>query len=685
MSFLFPTALALAVGVAIPLLMHLRRTPTERRIAFPAVRYLRQAERSRSRALRVRDLLLMGLRTGAIALAALAAAGPLVGRGGAGEHLPTDVAIVLDNSASTGRILDDRIGFELLREMALASIALAGTADRFWIYPTVGPPLALGVPPAEAGAGLRRARPTDGFGDVSLVLERALRSLPEGDRKREAHLLSDLQVTGLAGLASPNPSLTDGSTPPASTLDASAQGERVPLLIPILSNLPDRNAAVTAARSSEGSSVPAGVPVFIEVEAARFSGEEAEAAVSSGARLARDPMHGDSARFRVELDGTTVDAVTGLWGEKATVSLPPLDAGGHYVRIELDPSGMRADDSRHLTLLARDAPSVVLIGPEGSFLSAALESLREAGRTGRGAQIVQILEFGAEVATGARPAGDASAVIYIPPEDPVELPRFNQTLSMASIPWNLKPDVVRGDLGIAPTREASRGFVSLASARVLRRYVLERTGPAAEDSVLVRTSEGDAWLAFGRTSGGRATGSRYLVLGSPLAPSATTIPTTALMVPFVERLLQWAMATEAADGHYLAGETYSVPTGTDSVRLPGGTVRRVDSGAPILLPRAGLYRLYRGDAGMPADSSLLAANVPEEEHDPGALEPVELSEMLPGLEVVAVEPGAKAWSRQIFRSRRGRDATAWIVGAVALLLLIETLVVTPGGRDRMAG
>ena len=103
MSFLFPAALAMDVAVAIPLLLHLRRTPTERRIAFPAVRYLRQAERSRSRALRLRDLLLMALRTGAIALTALAAAGPLVGRGGPGEHPPTDVAIILDNSASTRR------------------------------------------------------------------------------------------------------------------------------------------------------------------------------------------------------------------------------------------------------------------------------------------------------------------------------------------------------------------------------------------------------------------------------------------------------------------------------------------------------------------------------------------------------------------------------------------------------
>jgi hypothetical protein len=682
-SFLFPTALTLAVGVAIPLLLHLRRTPTERRVAFPAVRYLLRAERSRSRALRLRDLLLMALRTGTIGLVALAAAGLLVGRGGAREHPPTDVAIILDNSASTGRITDDRAGFEVLREMALASIALAGAADRFWVYPTVGSPLALGASPGEAATGLRRAELTDGFGDVSLVLERALASLPEGDRKREVHLLSDLQQSGLAGLTAAEAAPTDGS--PRRSVRRSSLGDRIPMIIATLADLPDRNAAVTIARSTEGISVPAGVPVFIEVEAARFPDEETEPTASPRTRFRQARVLVDSARFRVELDGTTVDVVTAPWGERATVTLPPLDVGIHYARIELEPSGLRADDSRHLILRALDAPSVVLRGPDESFLAAALESLKEAGRTGRSTQTVDILEFGPGVSTGTRPAGEANAVVYIPPADPVELPRFNQALSAASIPYTLKPDIARGELGIVSTRQGPPGTVSLASARVIHRYVLERTGPSAADSVLLRTSEGDAWLARGHSSSDPTTGSRYLVLGSPLTPSATTIPTSALMVPFVERLLQWATATDVADGDFLAGETYVAPAGTDSIRFPGGDVRRIDSGTPILLPRAGPYRWYRGDAGMQAGSSALTANVPEEEHDPRAMEPAELAEMIPELEVVAAEAGARGWSRQVFRSRRGRDASAWIVGIVALLLLIETLVVTPGGRDRMRG
>ena len=103
----------------------------------------------------------------------------------------------------------------------------------------------------------------------------------------------------------------------------------------------------------------------------------------------------------------------------------------------------------------------------------------------------------------------------------------------------------------------------------------------------------------------------------------------------------------------------------------------------MLLSRTGLYVLYR-DTRPLVDTLLLAANVPPEEQDLAALGPAELSARLPDLEVLAVEGGAKGWSRQIFRSRRGRDATASILGVVALLLVIETLVVTPGRGDREA-
>ena len=100
MSFLQAGALALGALVVVPLLIHLRRRETNRRIPFPALRYLARAEDARSRSLRASDVLLLVTRLGLLIALALAAAGPLLGRGGAADHEPADVAILIDNSAS---------------------------------------------------------------------------------------------------------------------------------------------------------------------------------------------------------------------------------------------------------------------------------------------------------------------------------------------------------------------------------------------------------------------------------------------------------------------------------------------------------------------------------------------------------------------------------------------------------
>jgi len=104
-SFLHAWSIALGLAAIVPFILHLRRRRTDRRVSFPALRYLTSAEDARSRSLVASDVLLLATRTGLLIALALAAAGPLVGRGGAADHAPTDLAIVLDNSASTGRLV----------------------------------------------------------------------------------------------------------------------------------------------------------------------------------------------------------------------------------------------------------------------------------------------------------------------------------------------------------------------------------------------------------------------------------------------------------------------------------------------------------------------------------------------------------------------------------------------------
>ena len=77
MGFLSPLFLALGLGAAVPLLIHLLRRRTGVRIEFPAVRYLLRAEQEHSRRLKLRNMLLMLIRVLAVLCIALAAARPV--------------------------------------------------------------------------------------------------------------------------------------------------------------------------------------------------------------------------------------------------------------------------------------------------------------------------------------------------------------------------------------------------------------------------------------------------------------------------------------------------------------------------------------------------------------------------------------------------------------------------------
>src|SRR5439155_979110 len=115
-------------ATAIPALLHLleRRVPPE--AEFPPMRYLSEAERQSARRLKLRHLLLLVLRTALIALIVMAAARPLVrsrGPVGGEAHEPTGLALILDNSPSSGAVVDGRPLIERLKSVAHAVFARA--------------------------------------------------------------------------------------------------------------------------------------------------------------------------------------------------------------------------------------------------------------------------------------------------------------------------------------------------------------------------------------------------------------------------------------------------------------------------------------------------------------------------------------------------------------------------------
>ncbi len=198
MTFLHPVALVGLAAAAIPALLHLleRRVPPE--AEFPPLRYLSEAERQSARRLKLRHLLLLILRTAVIVLIVLAAARPLfpTQASGGSLHEPTALAVILDNSASSGLVVDGRPVLDRLKAVARGSLARAAASDRLWLVladgvARAGTPEALVATVDSAGVSARRL-------DLTAAVRAAARLVDaEPLPGREVHVVSDLQRTAL--------------------------------------------------------------------------------------------------------------------------------------------------------------------------------------------------------------------------------------------------------------------------------------------------------------------------------------------------------------------------------------------------------------------------------------------------------------------------------------------------------
>ncbi|MCY3601015.1 MAG: BatA domain-containing protein [Gemmatimonadetes bacterium] len=646
MSFLYLSALALGLSVVVPLILHLRRRQTDRRVSFPALRYLSRAEDARSRSLAASDLLLLAVRIGLLIALALAAAGPLIGRGGAHDHEPTDLALIVDNSASVGRLDGDRILFESLVELAQAALAAARPEDRVWIFPTVGEPLAAGVSAGRAAPALGQLRPTDGAADLAAVVARAAAALPaDGNRRREIQLLSDLQAS--ARRTAP--------TPASDAAPLVAYAPRPPA---------EPNGALVDVELTGGTTAPSGTGHGVIVRSTR-----------TGPATRPDPPDDEVAEadIRLELDGRLAGAARAPWGASAVLGLPELGPGLHEGRLEVDPAGARADDLRYFAIRVVPPPTVRFHGDANGFVGLGIETLRDGGRLGAGGNATVAVVDG-DASVGA-PWEGAETVIFVPPADPVDLAAFNQGLAAVGIAWQARVDAGPGDLGLAEPEAA----FSLSGVRVRQRYLLRATGGgSAADTTLLRTDDSEPWLIRTDSEDRMA-----LVLASPLSATASDLPAHPAMVPFLEALLvHWSHLATWPFADFGAGRPLTLPEWASEVESPDGTVRGVEGGARFTPLRAGVYAVRgTGSDGASAETHF-AANVPEEEADPTPMGRRELEELFAGRPVFTAGPDASAWEDGIFRARRGRDMAPWLIALALALIGIELYLATPGRSRR---
>jgi len=646
MGFLSPLLLALGAAAAVPLLLHLLQRHQGPRVVFPALRYLRRAERESARRVRLRQRLLLLLRLAAVLLLTLAAARPFVRRGG-GAHEPTAVAIVLDNSLSTGAIVEDRRVLDALTERALESVDRAGPDDRFWLIRAGSPgEPALAGDAALTAERIRRTEVSAAAADIPAALARARAVLGAGaeGRAREIHLLTDLQATAF---------------PPGA---AEGAGD-----VPVIAWAPREEAPPNTGVAEV--SIGGGV--------APIAGQRSTA---SAMAVGTGP---DTVALRLSVEGRTDAVAFAPPGAAAVLAFPARQPGLVTGFVETDADALRGDDRRYFAVRVRPAPIVALAQP-APFVEEALAVLEGAGRVRRATEAAGEVVI-APGAVGALAVRRGATAVVLPPTLLTEMPAANRRLAEAGIPWRFTPPAQRGEARFEDEPQAADLGATLENVRLTQVYGLQpvATGgngqhPAGSgrDSVLLRLQDGSPWALRGTLPGGGV----YVLLASPLSPEASTLPTTPAMIPLVERLVTTWAAAEPAETEAVPGEQVALPAGAEYVERPDGERDPVRGSAYYTAPAvAGVYRVSAGGRTVAA----FAVNPPAAESELERLSPRRLRTALRGwrTELVGSDRG---WRSAIYRNRLGREVWWPLVALALLILLVEAYVATAGrARNRV--
>ncbi len=651
MSLLSPLFLLAGVLLAVPIALHLMHRDRRRQVLFPALRYLQRTERDHARRIRMRQWLLLALRTLALALLVLAGA-RLLWSGAGAAHPPTSIIVVIDNSVATQRVIDDRRLLDALKAQAAAALTHATAEDRIWVLRTGE--LSDRLAPLDRSGALERiasTQPTDGDYAMDAVLVRAGALIDDaGLDAAELHLLVDLGVRFAQA--------------PAGSADA-------------------------VQSASDTRPLEVETPTAVLLAAPLVAGQALHhiSAVEVGGGLAplrdqrtsiRATLDGDTPQpvtVRLYLNGTVVAAEAATTGAAVDFTAGPFSSPWISGWVEADPDALRADNRRWFAVRISDAPRVALPAEaDHAFLATALATLAEAGRAelaeGSAATAGSADVVFSEGAAALGATAPTTAVVVLPPSDPSLLPALNRRLEDAGVPWHYSPPQASPSVRrIAPSAVPA----PIADIIVERSYGL---APVSNDPAIALKADfegGDPWLVATETRSRQ----RVLLLAHPLEPSWTRMAVDAAMLPFVEWIVGgWGAARSTRE--LTAGRLVGLPTIADSVELPDGTRQPTDGTSQLSsTQRAGIYTVFAADsiveqfavqpAAVVATADLVAA--------------ADLEARFPGAVALRwIEP--QGWAEAAFVQRHGQELWALMAALALLLLFAESLLAASGAAER---
>ena len=623
MAFLAPAFLALALLAGVPLLVHFLRRRIGTVVDFPAVRYLARMEQEHNRERKLRHRVLLALRILAVVALALAVARPLARLAGVG-HAPVALALVIDNSLSSGAVHDGHAVLDELQTDARALLNDLTPDDRAWIVTADG--RVSGGSSSAVLQALTAVKSLGGSGDLSAATRRALTLARSGvPRAPVVAIVSDGQVSTFSASAT-TATITDSAV--TRIVDAAS----VPVQMLVKSQRPMRNAGVVAVDAEPSRWTPSGQVSF---------------AITSP----------DSASWRVALDGRTVARGTSSPApfaspSRVTQRLSSAATGWLRGSVELSADEMRGDDARWFAVRVAPPPIVIARTEAGQFLITALTTLVEEKRLARGIDGAK----GVVTITGADAPVNATPVFLTAPSDPVRVGEANRTLARLDIPWRF--GAISRDLVLV------RGSTSLDGVQVHLRYPLQRSpgGTANVSTDTLATAGGAPWAVAG---------DGYVLVASPIDPDATDLPLRAAFVPWLLDALSRRLGDDGRIIHTSPGQLLvdrAFATSTALERPDGSLVPLV--GDHLTTPNeSGVYFLRRQAARVGA----IVVN-PEPQESDMRRDVADFSTAFRARvkgKTVLVDSTSSTWRRGVLDHAAGRSLLLPLLALALVALLLE--------------
>ena len=601
MTLLAPLALLGLLGLALPLLAHLRGRSTPRVLPFAAVRFLPTEDPVDHPRRQPRDRALLAVRLLLLALAVVALARPAspspVALAVVAE--PHDAILLVDASASMGLVDggETRLVAATRAADGLLAALPAGSRVGLVVSDPAGPRVDLSADPgrvASALAAFTAAPPRPGAWRLADTLPLAAALLgPDEGRPRVIYAIGDRTRGGLAGLPDVAPGdLPIVPVPPDGPADAAptpvdhiglddATWEPAPDLDP-------RAVRIRATLRHHGAADPQrvrAVPVLLREGDAVVA--RAEAQVAAGATATVEFTHTpvgegpSAATLELELEGDPlpVDDRRHLW--------LAADDDLEVAVVNGDPSEIRTRDEVFFLATALAAPATPDAGPRVRLRTLAPDQLDAAIRQdparALAVDVLVLANVGApaeDIAAAIARRVDAGMGLWITVGGRVDAAAYNRRFGDL-LPLRLREAILAGTApgraeavseGIAPANldhPALRrlgGDLGLLGARVRRLFLLD-PDPARPADVALTYASG-APLLLSRPHGR----GRVALLTTSLDRDWSDLPLRPGFVPLVLRTVAYLgdQARAAGPRTILAGEPWIAAAGPTAVVTPDG-------------------------------------------------------------------------------------------------------------------